>query len=76
MNLIAKTALAAAELLIEARKSGPINDLPDNCRPTNIGDVYAIHDAVAAKLGPVLGWKVGAMTIPTLTLRLLLNIYP
>jgi 2-keto-4-pentenoate hydratase len=60
MNLIAKTALAAAELLIEARKSGPINDLPDNCRPTNIGDVYAIHDAVAAKLGPVLGWKVGA----------------
>jgi 2-keto-4-pentenoate hydratase len=60
MNLIENPALAAAELLIEARKSGPINDLPDNCRPINIDDVYAIHDAVAAKLGPILGWKVGA----------------
>ena len=60
MNLTGNPALAAAELLIEARKSGPINDLPDNYRPTNIDDVYAIHDAVADKLGPVLGWKVGA----------------
>jgi len=60
MNLIVNPALAAAELLIEARKSGPIDDLLDNCRPTNMDDVYAIHDAVAAELGPVLGWKVGA----------------
>ena len=60
MTLIGNPALAAAELLIEARKSGPINGLPDNCRPTNISHVYAIHDIVAAKLGPVLGWKVGA----------------
>ena len=60
MNLVGKSVLAVAELLIEARKSGPINDLPDNYRPTNMVDVYAIHDAVAAKLGPVLGWKVGA----------------
>ena len=52
--------LTAAKLLIEARESGAINDLPDNCRPSNISEVYAIHDAVAAKLGPVLGWKVGA----------------
>jgi len=60
MNSTGTPALAAAELLIEARKSGPIDDLPDNCRPSNMDDVYAIHDAVAAKLGPVLGWKVGA----------------
>jgi 2-keto-4-pentenoate hydratase len=60
MNSTGNPALAAAELLIEARKSGPIDDLPDNCRPSNMDDVYAIHDAVAAKLGPVLGWKVGA----------------
>ena len=60
MNSTGNPALAAAELLIEARKSGPIVDLPDNCRPSNMDNVYAIHDAVAAKLGPVLGWKVGA----------------
>jgi len=60
MNLNATPAIAAAELLIEARKSGPIDGLPNNCRPANMDDVYAIHDAVAAKLGPVLGWKVGA----------------
>ena len=52
--------LTAAKLLIEARVSGPIKDLPDNCRPSNMSEVYAIHDAVAAKLGPILGWKVGA----------------
>lgn len=60
MNVIGMAALAAAELLIEARKTGPINNLPNDCRPTTISDVYAIHDAVAAKLGPILGWKVGA----------------
>jgi len=60
MNLIDNPALVAAELLIEARKSGPINDLLDSCRPANINDVYAIHDAIAAEIGPILGWKVGA----------------
>ena len=60
MNLDSNSAILAAKLLIEARKSGPINDLPENCRPSNISDAYAIHDAVAAELGPVMGWKVGA----------------
>ena len=52
--------LTVAKLLIDARVSGPISELPDNCRPSNMSEVYAIHDAVAAELGPVLGWKVGA----------------
>ena len=52
--------LTAAKLLVEARLSGLIKDLPNNCKPSSMSDVYAIHDAVAAKLGPVLGWKVGA----------------
>lgn len=53
-------AKAASELLIQARKSGPIDGLPDECRPTNIDEAYAIQDAVASQLGSVLGWKVGA----------------
>ena len=53
-------AMAAAELLVQARKSGPIEGLPEECRPTSMDEVYAIHDAVASQLGPVLGWKVGA----------------
>ena len=52
--------LLAASLLIQARKSGPIDDLPKNCRPKCIEDVYAIHDAVSIEFGPILGWKVGA----------------
>ena len=55
--------LTAAKLLIEARVSEPLSDLPDDCRPSNMSEVYAIHDAVAAKLGPVLGWKVGAKNV-------------
>ncbi len=53
-------ALAAAELLIEARISGPIMGLAEDCRPQNVEAVYAIQDAVASRLGPILGWKVGA----------------
>ena len=58
-------ATVVANLLIQARKSGPIVELPKDCRPNNIEDVYAIHDAVASILGPVLGWKVGAADATT-----------
>ena len=57
--------IMVAKLLIQARKSGPIVELPEDCRPNNIEDVYAIHDAVASNLGPVLGWKVGAADTTT-----------
>lgn len=51
----------AADLLIEARCTGNrIPSLPDDCRPSTAEDAYAIQDAVAARLGAVSGWKVGA----------------
>ena len=53
-------AQAAAELLIEARISGRIENFPEDCRPGSVEAVYAIQDAVASRLGPILGWKVGA----------------
>ena len=51
----------AAEFLLAARHSGrrPAA-LPENMRPRTVGDAYAIQDAVAAKLGVIGGWKVGA----------------
>jgi hypothetical protein len=33
-------ATMAAELLIQARVSDPLKQLPENCRPTNIGVRY------------------------------------
>ena len=56
-------ATEAAELLIQARFSEPLIELPEYCRPKNIEDVYAIHDVVISRLGPVIGWKVGAANI-------------
>ncbi len=53
-------ARAAAGLLLEARRSGPIGSLPESCRPRDEAEAYAIQDAVAASLGPIEGWKVGA----------------
>ncbi|MET0217788.1 MAG: fumarylacetoacetate hydrolase family protein [Burkholderiales bacterium] len=51
----------AANLLVEARRTGNrISSLPDSCKPSTPEDAYAIQDAVAARLGAVGGWKVGA----------------
>ena len=52
---------AAAELLLAARNGGrPPAALPEDVRPRTLGDAYAIQDAVAARLGAIGGWKVGA----------------
>lgn len=52
---------AAAERLLAPRNGGPrIVDLPENLRPTTWKAAYAIQDALIARLGPVVGWKVGA----------------
>lgn len=52
---------AAAERLLSPRNGGPrIVDLPDSLRPTSWEAAYAIQDALIARLGPVVGWKVGA----------------
>ncbi len=53
-------AEAAADLLLKARRAGPIESLPESCRPRDVAESYAIQDAVAASLGPIEGWKVGA----------------
>ena len=63
MELKKNRATKAANLLIEARKIGPIDKLPDDCRPTNLQEVYNIHEEVSAILGPICGWKVGASSL-------------
>lgn len=53
----------AAQLLLDARTQRTlITALPADCRPTTTEDGYAVQDAVAAQLGPLGGWKVGAST--------------
>jgi 2-keto-4-pentenoate hydratase len=53
-------ALAAAQLLIEAHRTGqPIDRLPEALRPVTIEDAYAIQDHVSKALGAVTAWKVG-----------------
>jgi 2-keto-4-pentenoate hydratase len=51
----------AAELLLKARRElKPIETLPESLRPGTLDEAYALQDIVAAALGPVGGWKVGA----------------
>jgi 2-keto-4-pentenoate hydratase len=52
----------AAALLLEARHTGRwLAALPEECRPADIAEAYAIQRLVFAKLGPVASaWKVGA----------------
>src|SRR5262249_11069754 len=54
-------ARAALALVDARRRRRPIADLPDDARPEDDADAYAIQDAVAGKLGYRYGgWKVGA----------------
>ena len=51
----------AVEALLAARKSrAALEDLPARGRPKSPEQAYAIQDAVARNLGPVVAWKVGA----------------
>jgi len=52
---------ALAAMLVDARRSGvPIARLPPAVRPQDLGQAYATAEKVAAILGPVVGWKLGA----------------
>src|SRR5438046_2515629 len=53
----------AAELLVEARRSGrPLDGLPPALRATSAAQAWAIQDAVMALLGERAGgWKVGVV---------------
>lgn len=54
-------ARAAAELLLAARNPARrLPRLPEDLRPADVRQAYAIQRHVAAGLGPIGGWKVGA----------------
>jgi 2-keto-4-pentenoate hydratase len=47
-----------ADALLRARRSGvPARDLPV---PGSLDEAYAVQDHMAAQLGPIGGWKIGA----------------
>lgn len=51
----------AAELLLQARRElVPIAELPVELRPRTLEEAYVLQDVVAAAMGPIGGWKVGA----------------
>ena len=54
--------LKAANLLIEARRSGALlAELPVDCKPKNVEEAHAIQDAVNEGLGERIGgWKANA----------------
>ena len=55
--------MLAAHALVDARKKRHrLEQLPREAQPLSEADAYAIQDAVAKTLGPVLAWKVGSAT--------------
>lgn len=52
-------AEAACRLLAARAEGRPIDRLPESCRPTELAQAYAVHELLAAALGPIGGWKVG-----------------
>jgi 2-keto-4-pentenoate hydratase len=55
--------ISAARMLMDARRTHePINDLPEELRPTTVDEAYFIQDRLSLAYGTVGGWKVGAPT--------------
>jgi 2-keto-4-pentenoate hydratase len=53
----------AANVLLDARRTGEtIADLPADLQPADLAEVYFIQDAMAAAMGEIGGWKIGAPT--------------
>ena len=51
----------AADALLNARRTcSPIADLPANLQPRSLEEAYAIQGHMAATLGEIGGWKIGA----------------
>jgi 2-keto-4-pentenoate hydratase len=51
----------AAEPLLQARRERqPISDLPEDLRPGDLAQAYALQDIIAAAFAPIGGWKIGA----------------
>ncbi len=50
-----------AQLLLDARHyTRPITDLDPALQPATLDEAYAVQSAMAERLGPIGGWKVGA----------------
>jgi 2-keto-4-pentenoate hydratase len=51
----------AAEILLAARRErAPIAVLPEDLRPSNLAEAYALQDILALSCSPIGGWKIGA----------------
>ena len=59
-SLSAADAETFAHALLAARKSGAPRAAVPHAIPMSDAEAYQIQDIVAAKLGPTVGWKVGA----------------
>lgn len=58
---MATDILTATLTLLAARKDRSwLSALPEGARPQTMAEAYAVQQAVAAHLGPIVGWKVGA----------------
>jgi 2-keto-4-pentenoate hydratase len=56
-----KELLAAANLLLDARRTGTsLAGLPEQLCPTSIDESYVVQDAMAVAYGDIGGWKIGA----------------
>ena len=56
-----KVLMDTANALADARRTRmPMDDLPPEMRPTNLGEAYAVQDLLAQAYGEIGGWKVGA----------------
>ena len=56
-----KRIVDLANYLLEKRRTAsPIPDLDPALQPADLMEAYAIQSAMAAELGPIGGWKIGA----------------
>ena len=56
--------MEAVDALLNARRTlQPMEDLPDDLKPTSMDEVYWVQDRIADAYGPVGGWKVGAASL-------------
>lgn len=53
--------MKTSDLLLDARRSGRLlPNLPADRTPTDLREVYAVQDKLAAAFGEIGGWKIGA----------------
>lgn len=58
-----KDLLQVADMLMDARRTGEkLADLPVELQPTDVEEIYFVHDAMAKAYGEIGGWKIGAPT--------------